>query len=75
MPQVQEVCPGPVFCSLGKFPLPLEPAPHWPVGITLPVSLCLRASKSQAVKCSEIYEAPDKCKGFLLLLFWHFPNM
>lgn len=42
-----------------------------------PVSLSLRASKLKAVKCSEIYEAPDKCKGFLLLslvLFWHFPH-
>lgn len=42
------------------------------------LSLCLRARTLKAVKCSEIYEAPDEYRSFLLLLlslFWHFPNM
>ena len=41
--------------------------------------LSFRGSKWKAVKCSEIYEAPDRCKDFLFLwpltLFWHWPNV
>lgn len=61
-----------------KFPFLLEAVSSFVQWVQeLRPRLFLRASKINAGKPSEIYGAPDKYRGFLLLslvVFWHFPN-